>query len=147
MSEWTIVKKEKKPKKEKEVEIKDRIIYKRDELINIIKTVLEPYNPYGLFLYGSYAYNRASASSDVDLLVIWEKRIPDSCSNIKSALVEKLGKHVDFVNMIYAGKIVNEKNQSNSNFLENVYEDCIPIINDKCCILISHLIGKQVYKK
>jgi predicted nucleotidyltransferase len=144
---WETVVKPVKEKKKKDPESMEQKIYKKDDLCQMIKDVLTKYDPFGVFLYGSYAYGKATISSDVDLLIIWKKRIPANAIKIKEELIAVLQKHVDFVNMIYAGKMVEETNESNINFLNNVYEDCVPIVEQRCSILTSTLIGKLKYPK
>jgi predicted nucleotidyltransferase len=141
--EWTVVTKKPKERKEPNLDTLTRDkVYLLEDLIKIIKEHFAPYKPFCILLYGSYALNKANKDSDVDIAVMWNKLIPRNIYEIKRSLVEKLGKHVDFVNFIFCGKMVNEQNDNNINFLNNMYSDSIEIVNQKHCIWLSRLIGK-----
>ena len=143
--EWEIVKRKQKPIISKpKIEPK---LYQKDELVQLIKDTLQPYNPYALYLFGSYSLGKATVNSDVDIMVIWNKCVPSNIVSIKEELIHVLGKYVDLINMIYVEKMVEDDKETNRNFLDIVYAECIPIINEQCIIKISQLIGKTHSRK
>lgn len=71
-------------------------IYSLSELMDMIKPILKKYNAEGATLFGSYARNEATASSDIDLLVNGGKSFDATdifC--IADELYEASGKKVD----------------------------------------------------
>mgnify|MGYP005865791221 CR=1 FL=1 len=45
-------------------------------LKDIVKILVEKYNPERIILFGSYAYGKSTKDSDIDLLIITENEIP-----------------------------------------------------------------------
>lgn len=71
-------------------------IYSLSELMDMIKPIIKKYNAEGATLFGSYARNEATASSDIDLLVNGGKKFDATdifC--IADELYEVSGKSVD----------------------------------------------------
>lgn len=65
---------------------------------NIIKSALKKYKPTALSVFGSYARNEQSSSSDLDLLVDFNNTIDLlELIGIEQELSEKLGIKVDLV--------------------------------------------------
>lgn len=71
-------------------------IYALDELIQIIKPILNKYNADSATLFGSYARNEASNTSDIDLLVRGGSNFdPTDIFSIADELNKASGKNVD----------------------------------------------------
>ena len=100
----------------------------------------------GVFLYGSTARQQNKEQSDVDILVIWKKRIPQSAVALKEKLEKIFSRKVDLVCMIYMKKLMYDFDKidltQNECFLENVHRDAVSIIGDKEDICFSRHIKK-----
>lgn len=71
-------------------------IYSKDELFQMIKPILDRYKASGATLFGSYARNEATHSSDIDLLVKGGKDFdPTDIFSIAEDLHSVSGKNVD----------------------------------------------------
>lgn len=72
----------------------------RDEILRVIGQNQEALRRYGvrrLGLFGSFARNQSSASSDLDILVELEKKTFDAYMGVKSFLEELFSRRVDLV--------------------------------------------------
>jgi predicted nucleotidyltransferase len=66
--------------------------------IDIIKSILEPFSPEYIGVFGSYARNEEKEGSDLDLLVKFGKRLNlFDLVGLEQELTEKLGIQVDLV--------------------------------------------------
>lgn len=102
--------------------------------------LLEKYNPKLVVLYGSYARNEQKESSDIDVLVVWNK-LPDT-QEIKQELVKLFNRKVDLVSMLYKNKSVDF--EYDKDFIDNIIVDGIIITgNNKYDILMSNIILKD----
>ncbi len=71
-------------------------VYSFPELVNIIRPILKKYNAESATLFGSYARNEATCSSDIDLVVIGGKNFDSTdIFSIADELYEASGKSVD----------------------------------------------------
>ena len=61
-----------------------RIMIRRDKITRFAKAVAEQFKPQRIVLFGSYAYGKPTADSDVDLLVIMPE---DRCMGRKAAQI------------------------------------------------------------
>jgi predicted nucleotidyltransferase len=145
-SGWTVVVKK---KRKVTTSVSDHIVkLSRDFVINIISYVLQPYNIHGIFLYGSTAKGTNKTSSDVDILVIWKKKVPDNVNDIKLMLETKFGRPVDFVSMIFRNRLITEPldtlhpTEPNSFFLDNVISEAVTITGNPKDIYLSEYVGK-----
>jgi hypothetical protein len=79
-------------------------------------------------------------------LIIWEKKIPKNIAKIKNDIEIFFKRKVDFVSLLYKGKITFDCDENNisqpESFLSNIITECIPIFGDKCDIILSEYIGK-----
>ena len=50
----------------------------RDEILRFVKQVVRRFEPWQVILFGSYAYGRPTADSDVDLMVVMPHRGPSA---------------------------------------------------------------------
>jgi predicted nucleotidyltransferase len=96
-----------------------------------------------VFIYGSVAKKTNRASSDVDILIIWNKFLPNT-QEIKNELKKKFRKNVDLVSMVYKGKLVLDESDSGGNetFLNNIFSECVSVIGDINDIKLSEYVGK-----
>jgi 2C-methyl-D-erythritol 2,4-cyclodiphosphate synthase len=136
-----------KPKNKKKNDI-IALQYESDDVIKIIKNILDKYNAKSAFLFGSYARNiknkYKNKYNDIDILVIWKKNLmPQNIHEIKEEIRNTLNYSIDLVNMMYSGKFT-EFNELSKCFIENnVMMDAINIFNDdKYIIQQSIYIGK-----
>lgn len=145
--EWVTVK-----KKDKKNNIHIQPVIKKlqkDYVISVLQDVLVKYNPKGIFLHGSTARGTNRDTSDVDLVVVWKKNIPSNIEDIKNKLEYIFQRHIDFVNMIYKGKILVERDMNAPNiskndvFLNNVIEDAIAIVGNNDDIMCSLYVSKM----
>jgi len=137
MTEWTLVNvpKQAHAPKNKKMVIDSKIIQQQ------LPAFIHQYKPIAVFLYGSMARGQKNPH-DIDLLFIWKKRVPDDIFQIKQEVTRIFQMTVDVVNMIYQGHLITDVH--NQNFLDNVFQDAIPIYGetDKFIIHMSQLIGK-----
>ncbi len=80
-------------------------VYSREELVALILPILRKYHASEAVLFGSYARQEATGSSDVDLVVIGREQFdPTDVFCIADELYRKLGKDVD----VYELREINE---------------------------------------
>lgn len=81
---------------------------------NIIKTVLEPYNPKFIGIFGSYATNEQTGESDIDILVDFAPGITLlDIIGMEQELTERLGCKVDLVTKSSVNKYIDPYIQKN----------------------------------
>jgi len=138
--EWTLVSSAKKRSVKAIIVPSQKIT--RGEAIEKLQ-MLKTYTPHAVFLYGSTANGNNRADSDIDVLVIWKRDIPEDILKIKSELIMTFDRPVDLVNMIYAPRQKHTYGASKL-FVDNVHAEGIPVFpgNDKWDIYSSALIGK-----
>jgi len=113
-----------------------------DETITIIKNILCKYGAYSAFLYGSYA-RKQQHFNDIDILVIWKKKMPSNIQNIKAEIKTHLNYPIDLCNMSYAGKLIDYDDKCKYFIEDNVYYDAISVFSHKKYIILeSKYIGK-----
>ena len=96
-------------------------IYSLDELFKIIKSILNKYQIDGASLFGSYARNEATSSSDIDLLVNGNNYFDRTdIFSIAEELHELSGKNVD----VYE---INEISK-NTKLYKSIKREAIKII-------------------
>jgi predicted nucleotidyltransferase len=120
----------------------ERSILDRNWIVETLAVTLEPYSPYAIFLYGSYSQGRATAASDVDVMVLWKKRVPELAKLhvIRAKLEEALGKSVDLVAMLYTDRMIDL--DEFDNFIDNVYTDAVSVKGDREAIMLSQKMYK-----
>jgi predicted nucleotidyltransferase len=141
MDNWIIVSKKKKIYKkiiQREKLDKNYVIEQLLELFSFSNIVYD--KPVAVFLFGSTAKGTNSKDSDVDILVIWNKKVPENILDIKNNLIMKFNRKVDLVCMIL-GNVLYDHNSS-KNFIDNVVSDSISIFGDINDVYISRLVGK-----
>jgi predicted nucleotidyltransferase len=112
------------------------IIKNNDKLIELIKSL----DPISVILYGSYSRNKQTINSDIDLLIIFKKKIlnkyldiDNKIINLKKEIIKLFNKNLDIVVMIKTNKIqykiydyeynYNYDIDYNNNFISNIYSD------------------------
>jgi predicted nucleotidyltransferase len=92
----------------------------REEVQNIIVTYLKDFNPEFVGIFGSYARNQNTETSDIDILVSFKKAYSLlKLINMENELSDKLGIKVDIVTM---GSLKNEIIKNNiMNDLQTIY--------------------------
>jgi len=124
----------------------------------IFNNLLNNYKPISVILYGSLAIGKNRTTSDIDLMIVWQKKsIPllEVLENIKKSIEEIFDTTVDLVNMIYMNKQITfiddiEKEQEyickDYYYIVNVFNEGIIIYGnkDKNIILFSEKFVKLV---
>lgn len=125
---------------------------------NIICSVLEPYKPYQIALFGSRATGRTNDNSDYDIMVWWNKKnfprnkwdngqiFDDKMYSIVDKLSEALGKPVDLVVMKYVNKWHNVISDRDRTFYECVKGQAIYYKNVGRNELFDMSIKEGLYK-
>lgn len=134
---WTVVNRKNHKKNNKALHVK----LDKNEVINKLK-FLSKYNPHGVYLCGSTARNTHKINSDLDILIIWKKYVPNNIHEIKTEIESLFNKSVDLLSLIYKGKLILDID----NFkiydkwmtdLDNVITDAVPIIGNIVDIKLS----------
>jgi predicted nucleotidyltransferase len=117
------------------------------EILNVIKRQGKPLLVY---IFGSYVTERYNSESDIDIAVLFDKKIKSMEKyEMKMELVDLLGREVDLIDLfegnlilakeiIYKGKLIYKKDQKTKEEFEyrsvvlyNQYRDDSQIIIDK----------------
>jgi predicted nucleotidyltransferase len=124
----------------------------------IFNNLLNNYKPISVILYGSLAIGKNRTTSDIDLMIVWQKKsfpLLEVLENIKKSIEEIFDTTVDLVNMIYMNKQITfiddiEKEQEyickDYYYIVNVFNEGIIIYGnkDKNIILFSEKFVKLV---
>jgi predicted nucleotidyltransferase len=140
---WTLVKKKQRNKKA----LKQQIKLNGDDVVKQLLYMVK-YNPRGVFLFGSTAKGTNTEDSDLDILIIWNKRVPNYIIDIKTEISNMFNKKVDLISMIYNGTLmlsddVTETVNVRTLFLYNVITEALPVIGDINEIELSEYIMKN----
>lgn len=121
---------------------RDRIEVTREIVQKHLPSIVGRYKPRSVFLFGSMARKTQNMESDIDIIFIWNTKLPEEILYIAKEISFFFGKKIDMVNMIYIGRLINDDN--NSLFLDNVYDDAFPIYGniDPFDIKLSYMQGK-----
>lgn len=147
MNEWIVISKKNKNKKRsdgKKFWSTNQVI---DKLFFLLKNICDIKSA---FLFGSVAKGIHTESSDIDILIIWNKIPSDSAIiNLKLDIIKEFdGKNIDLISMKYTGKIsidFDDYDDFNNRicFLENVFIEAMPIIGLVDDIKLSIYIQKN----
>lgn len=156
--DFIIVKKKYKKSVKVETSIKTKLTI--EDIKNNVKlnNLLNEYKPLAVILYGSLAIGKNRTTSDIDLMIIWQKKnIPslEVLENIKKSIEEIFNTTVDLVNMVYMNKQITfiddvEKEQEymckDYYYIVNVFNEGVIIYgnNNKNIILFSEKCVKLV---
>ena len=124
----------------------------------IFNNLLNNYKPISVILYGSLAIGKNRTTSDIDLMIVWQKKsfpLLEVLENIKKSIEEIFDTTVDLVNMIYMNKQITfiddiEKEQEyickDYYYIVNVFNEGVIIYGDvdKNVILFSEKFVKLV---
>jgi len=156
--DFTIVKRKNKKIVKVENSIKTKLTIEDIKNNDMFKNLLNEYKPLSVVLYGSLAIGKNRTTSDIDLMIVWQKKsIPslEVLENIKKSIEEIFITTVDLVNMVYMNKQITfiddiEKEQEylckDYYYIVNVYSEGIIIYGDydKNIILFSEKSVKLV---
>jgi len=156
--DFTIVKRKNKKIVKVENSIKTKLTIEDIRKNDMFKNLLNEYKPLSVVLYGSLAIGKNRTTSDIDLMIVWQKKsIPslEVLENIKKSIEEIFITTVDLVNMVYMNKQITfiddiEKEQEylckDYYYIVNVYSEGIIIYGDydKNIILFSEKSVKLV---
>jgi len=156
--DFTIVKRKNKKTVKVETSIKTKLTAEDIKNNIIFNNLLSNYKPISVILYGSLAIGRNRTTSDIDLMIIWQKKnIPslEVLENIKKSIEEIFDTTVDLVNMIYMNKqitFIDDMEQEQEYmckdyyYIVNVFNEGIIIYgnDDKNVILFSEKFVKLV---
>jgi len=111
----------------------------KDRISKDLCNSLSKYNPRTVILHGSVARSTNTELSDVDVLIIWNRKIPNNVIEIRYELERLFGTKVDMACMIYKNKIMDHKEtDDNRAFLDNVRNDGSVIIGHLDDIFMSN---------
>jgi len=93
----------------------------RAEFDKIVKQVIAAYRPEKIILFGSYAYGKPNAESDLDLLIIKEtsERFIDRWTNIRK-IVSDPKRSIPFEPIVLTPREVDERLAMGDQFIEEI---------------------------
>ena len=93
----------------------------RIELDKIVKQVVAAYQPDKIILFGSYAYGKPSADSDLDLLIIKKtaERFIDRWTNVRK-IVSDPKRLIPFEPLVLTPREVEERLAIGDQFIEEI---------------------------
>ncbi|MDI6883223.1 MAG: nucleotidyltransferase domain-containing protein [Patescibacteria group bacterium] len=92
--------------------------FQQKEIKKIIKQIVEKYKPEKIVLFGSFAYGKPKASSDVDLLVI-KKTTKPKVKRIKELLM-KIKSNLPIEPLVYNPKELKERFNLGDFFFQDI---------------------------
>jgi len=140
---WTLVKSKKRVNKHSVPQIKLNSY-------DVVKKLgfMNKYAPRGVYLFGSTARGTNTEYSDLDIMIIWNRKISENINEIKLEISSIFNKRVDLISMIYVGSLMLSNDATNildatSLFLHNVISEAITVIGDIHDIELSEFIMKN----
>ena len=93
----------------------------KEELDKIVKQVVAAYQPEKIILFGSYAYGKPRADSDLDLLIIKEtaERFIDRWTNVRK-IVSDPDRSIPFEPLILTPHELEERLARGDQFIEEI---------------------------
>jgi predicted nucleotidyltransferase len=93
----------------------------RAQLDKIVKQVVADYQPEKIILFGSYAYGKPSADSDLDLLIIKKtaERFIDRWTNVRK-IVSDPERSIPFEPLILTPRELEERLARGDQFIEEI---------------------------
>jgi len=93
----------------------------KTELDKIVRRVVDVYRPEKIILFGSYAYGRPSADSDLDLLIIKKtsERFIDRWTNVRK-IVSDPKRSIPFEPLVLTPQEVKERLAIGDQFIEEI---------------------------
>ena len=91
------------------------------EISKIVRQVVDGYQPEKIILFGSYAYGKPNADSDLDLLIIKEtsERFIDRWTNIRK-IVSDPKRSIPFEPIVLTPREVDERLAMGDQFIEEI---------------------------
>ena len=91
------------------------------ELNKIVRRVVDAYRPDKIILFGSYAYGKPSADSDLDLLIIKKtsERFIDRWTNVRK-IVSDPKRSIPFEPIVLTPREVDERLAMGDQFIEEI---------------------------
>ena len=139
---WKVVQSRTRPNKPKQNVLPKTLISIEEVKVKTISIMLK-YCPKTVIIFGSTARETHKTESDIDILVVWKRIVPDNSVQIKLELETMFKKKVDLVNMIYIEKDYEEVGQR-KDLIDNINSDGIVVIGEKYDIFKSVLVNKTV---
>jgi predicted nucleotidyltransferase len=93
----------------------------KTELDKIVRRVVDVYRPEKIILFGSYAYGRPSADSDLDLLIIKKtaERFIDRWTSVRK-IVSDPNRSIPFEPLVLTPQEVKERLAIGDQFIEEI---------------------------
>ena len=93
----------------------------RTELNNIVKRLIDAYQPEKIILFGSYAYGKPSADSDLDLLIVKQtaERFIDRWTNVRK-IVSDPKRSIPFEPLVLTPRELEERLAIGDQFIEEI---------------------------
>ena len=131
--DFSIVKKKYKKSVKVETSIKTKLT--AEDIKNNVKlnNLLNEYKPLSVILYGSLAIGKNRTTSDIDLMIIWNKKnIPslEVLENIKKSIEEIFITTVDLVNMVYMNKQITFIDDTEQEYMCKDYYYIVNVFNE-----------------
>ena len=131
--DFTIVKKKYKKTIKVETSINKKLT--ADDIKNnvIFNNLLNEYSPLSVILYGSLAIGKNRTTSDIDLMIVWQKKsIPslEVLENIKKSIEKIFITTVDLVNMVYMNKQITFIDDTEQEYMCKDYYYIVNVFNE-----------------
>lgn len=120
----------------------------RDTAIEMIKQAVSDFStvPLSGILFGSVARNEHKPTSDIDVVFVWKRKLPENTESLRDKIKSLSGKQVDLINMVSAGKLIrkNQISERDETFLYTIFGDAEEIIGNegKDIVFRSFMVGK-----
>jgi predicted nucleotidyltransferase len=131
--DFIIIKKKYKKSVEKKPSIKTKLTIEDIKNNYKLYNLLNEYKPLSVILYGSLAIGKNRMTSDIDLMIIWNKKnIPslEVLENIKKSIEEIFVTTVDLVNMVYMNKQITYIDDIEQEYLNKDYYYIVNVFNE-----------------
>ena len=131
--DFTVVKRKNKKSVEKKLSIKIKLTIEDIKNNDKFNNLLNEFRPLTVVLYGSLAIGKNRTTSDIDLMIIWNKKnIPslEVLESIKLSIEEIFNTTVDLVNMVYMNKQITFIDDMEQEHLCNDYYYIVNVFNE-----------------
>lgn len=94
---------------------------KRKLILDVVEQIKQKYGPEKIILYGSYAYGKPTADSDIDLFIVkdTDKRRVDRFVEV-SRLMEEWERQISISPLVYTPREVEERLALGDDFVEEI---------------------------
>jgi predicted nucleotidyltransferase len=131
--DFTIVKRKNKKTVKVETSIKTKLTAEDIKNNIIFNNLLSNYKPISVILYGSLAIGKNRTTSDIDLMLVWQKKnilSLEVLENIKKSIEEIFDTTVDLVNMVYMNKQITYIDDIEQEYLCKDYYYIVNVFNE-----------------